>query len=147
VTGRRGPRDERGSLAVEMAIIIPSILLIFALIFVYGRAASVNGNLESATRDAARAATLARSYDEARDRVDAVLAEGMSRAPASCRDSLTWASEPDSFGPGDFEAGKPITVQATCTYSLGDIGLPGAPGNLRPESAFTSMLDPYRGVD
>ena len=139
--------DERGSLAVEMAIIIPSILLIFALIFVYGRAASVNGNLESATRDAARAATLARSYDEARDRVDAVLAEAMSGAPASCVDSLRWADQPDSFTAADFQPGEPITVHATCSYSLGDIGLPGAPGTLRPESAFTSMLDPYRGVD
>jgi hypothetical protein len=130
-----------------MAIIIPSILLIFALIFAYGRAASVNGNLESATRDAVRAATLARSYDEARGRVDAVLAEGMAGAPAACVATLRWADEPDSFGPGDFQPGQPITVHATCSYSLADLGLPGAPGTLRPESSFTSMLDPYRGVD
>ena len=51
---RRAARGERGSLAIEMAMVVPSILLIFGLIFVYGMAASVNGNLESATRDAAR---------------------------------------------------------------------------------------------
>jgi Flp pilus assembly protein TadG len=138
--------DERGSLAVEMAIIIPSLLLIFALIFAYGRAASVNGNLESATRDAARAATLARSYDDARQRVDQVLTEGLAGAPPSCRATLQWANEPQSFRPGDFQPGNPITVQATCAYSLSDLGLPGAPGTVHPVSSFTSMLDPYRGV-
>lgn len=140
-------RDERGTLAVEMAIIIPSLFLIFSLIFAYGRAASVNGNLESATRDAVRAATLARSYDEARARVDTVLAEAMSGAPRSCVDSLRWADQPDSFRASDFRAGEPITVQATCRYTLADIGLPGAPGAIAPASSFTSMLDPYRGVD
>jgi hypothetical protein len=38
-------------------------------------------------------------------------------------------------------------VTVTCTYSISEIGLPGAPGSLSPESSFTSMLDPYRGVD
>lgn len=134
-------RDQRGSLAVEMAIIVPSILLIFGLIFAYGRAASVNGTLESATRDAARSATLARSYDEARDRARAVVGEAIAGLPETCRDSVVVDLSPR------FEAGEPVTVTVRCTYSISDIGLPGAPGTLRPESSFTSMLDPYRGVD
>ena len=45
--------------AVEMAMVAPSLLLIFALIFAYGRAGQVNGTLESGTRDAARSASSA----------------------------------------------------------------------------------------
>lgn len=122
-------------------MVVPSILLIFALIFVYGMASSVNGNLESATRDAARSATLARSYDDARDRARAVVREGIAGMPQTCRDSLDVEVSPT------FEPGEPVTVTATCTYGISEIGLPGAPGSLSPESSFTSMLDPYRGVD
>jgi Flp pilus assembly protein TadG len=124
-----------------MAMIVPSILLIFGLIFVYGMAASVNGNLESATRDAARSATLARSYDEARDRARTVVREGIRGLPRTCRDSV------DVEVSRTFEPGEPVTVTVTCTYSISEVGLPGAPGSLSPESSFTSMLDPYRGVE
>jgi Flp pilus assembly protein TadG len=123
-----------------MAMLAPSILLIFALIFVYGRAAQVNGTLESGTRDAARSVTLARSYDDARDRAYAALLEAMKDAPQSCQDNLhVHVSEP-------YEAGNPVTVDADCTYDISDLGLPGAPGTLTARSSFTSMLDPYRGI-
>lgn len=133
-------RTEAGSLAVEMAMIAPGLLLIFALIFAYGRAAQVNGTLESGTRDAARSVTMARSYDDARDRANAVLLDAMKDAPQSCQNSL------DVRITGDYEPGQPVTVTVRCTYDLSDLGLPGAPGTLTSESSFTSMLDPYRGL-
>ena len=133
-------RGETGSLAVEMAMIAPGLLLIFALIFAYGRAAQVNGTLESGTRDAARSVTMARSYDDARDRANAVLLDAMKDAPQSCQNSL------DLQITGDYQPGQPVTVTARCTYDLSDLGLPGAPGTLTAESSFTSMLDPSRGL-
>lgn len=136
----RRRRDQRGSLAVEMAMVAPGILLIFGLIFAYGRAAQVNGTLESGTRDAARSVTLARSYDDALQRANAVLLDAMKDSPQSCQDTL------DLTIVGDYEPGEPVTVRARCTYQLSDLGLPGAPGTLTAESSFTSMLDPYRGI-
>jgi len=133
-------RDERGSLAIEMAMIAPGLLLIFGLIFAYGRAAQVNGTLESGTRDAARSVTLARSYDEALDRANAVVLDALSDAPQSCQDSLVLRIV------GDYQPGEPVTVSTQCTYQLSDLGLPGAPGTLTAKSSFTSMLDPYRGL-
>jgi Flp pilus assembly protein TadG len=139
-TSRR-TRDERGSLAVEMAMIIPSILLIFGLIYAYGRAAQVNGTLESGTRDAARSATIARSYDEAQDRADRVVRAAIADLPQSCQQSVR-VTVSDNFAPGE-----PITVDAECDYLLSDLGLPGAPGDITAQSSFTSMLDPYRGLE
>ena len=133
-------RGESGSLAIEMAMVAPGILLIFALIFAYGRAAQVNGTLESGTRDAARSVTLARSYDDALDRANAVLLDAIKDSPQSCQDSLKLTIV------GDYLPGEPVTVNATCTYDLSDLGLPGAPGELTARSSFTSMLDPYRGL-
>ncbi|GAA1936104.1 TadE/TadG family type IV pilus assembly protein [Nocardioides marmoribigeumensis] len=134
-------RDERGSMAIEMAIIIPSLLLIFGLIYAYGRAAQVNGTLESGTRDAARSATIARSYDEAKDRARRVVDAAIVDLPRSCRQSVR-VTVSDNFVPGE-----PITVDAECDYALSDLGLPGAPGDITARSSFTSMLDPYRGLE
>ena len=134
-------RSESGSLAIEMAMLAPSILLIFALIFVYGRAAQVNGTLESGTRDAARSVTLARSYDDALDRARAVLLDALKDAPQSCQNTI------DLRIVGPYEAGRAVTVDASCTYGISDLGLPGAPGTITAKSSFTSMLDPYRGLE
>lgn len=133
-------RTESGSLAVEMAMVAPGLLLIFGLIFAYGRAAQVNGTLESGTRDAARSVTMARSYDDALERAHVVLLDALKDAPQSCQDSL------DLKITGRYEPGEAVTVTAHCTYDLSDLGLPGAPGTLTAESSFTSMLDPYRGL-
>ena len=46
----------------------------------------------------------------------------------------------------DFQPGEPVTVVATCHYSLSAL-LPGAPGTVTATSSFTSMLDPNRGLD
>lgn len=134
-------RTDRGSLAVEMAIIVPSLLLIFGLIYAYGRAATVNGSLESGTRDAARSATIARSYDEAKDRAERVVREALAGLPRSCQDSVRVVVS-DTFAPGE-----PVTVDVECTYALADLGLPGAPGDITTRSSFTSMLDPNRGTE
>ena len=45
-----------------------------------------------------------------------------------------------------FRAGYPVTVDARCTYPVGDLGLPGVPGSVRVSSSFTSPVDPNRGV-
>lgn len=133
-------RGETGSLAVEMAMVAPGLLLIFGLIFAYGRAAQVNGTLESGTRDAARSVTMARSYDDALQRANAVMLDALKDAPQSCQNTL------DVKISGKYEPGEPVTVSTRCTYDLSDLGLPGAPGTLTATSSFTSMLDPYRGL-
>lgn len=136
-----GRRDERGSLALEMAMIAPALLLIIGLIYAYGRVGQVNGTLESGTRDAARSATMARNYTDAYDRAKQVVRDALAGAPQRCRTSL------DVELHGDFLPGEPVTVTASCTYDISDLGLPGAPGSLTAHSSFTSMLDPYRGLN
>ncbi len=133
--------DERGSLSVELAMIAPALLLIFGLIFAYGRVGQVNGLLDSGTRDGARSATNARSYEEARQQATDAVRDAIRQAPPDCVSSLKVQLI------GRFAMGSPITVTATCTYGLSDIGLPGAPGTVHPTSSFTSMLDPNRGLE
>jgi Flp pilus assembly protein TadG len=136
--GRRRPPRDAGSLSLEFALITPALLALIALVFAYGRVAQVNGTLEAGTRDAARSASFARSEDEALAAADAAVRDAVG--PGSCSTSLGVRLE------GAFEPGFPITVVATCTYTLSDLGLPGAPGSVRVASRFTSPVDPNRGV-
>lgn len=130
---------ERGSLSLELAMLAPALLLIFGLITVYGRVAQVNGNLESSTRDAARSATRARSFAEAKVRAREVIEDGIANTPDACRNSLKVAV--DQFVPG-----QPTTVSTTCTYPIGDVGVPGAPGTLTARSEFVAVVDDFRSV-
>ncbi|MDH2413238.1 TadE/TadG family type IV pilus assembly protein [Nocardioides sp. CER19] len=141
-------RDERGSLALEMVMIAPALLLLLGLIYAYGRVGQVNGVMESGARDAARSATLARSMQEARDRAEQVVDDALRAAPPTCRDHPTvTVSGGDPAHPDAFVPGGVIRVAVSCTYDISDLGLPGAPGTLTSRSSFTSMLDPHRGVD
>lgn len=141
-------RDERGSLALEMAMIAPAILLLLGLIYAYGRVGQVNGVMESGARDAARSATIARSMQEAREVAKRVVDDALTAAPPSCRDDPTvTVSGGDPSDPDAFVRGGAIRVEVSCRYDISDLGLPGAPGSLTARSSFTSMLDPYRGVE
>jgi hypothetical protein len=134
----RRPSGDEGSLALEFALIAPALFALLALVFVYGRVAQVNGTIEAGTRDAARSASMARSEDEA-----------LQAAEAAVRDTVgdgTCGKTLDVLLEGGFEPGFPITVVATCTYTLSDLGLPGAPGQVKVQSRFTSPVDPNRGV-
>lgn len=121
-------------------MLAPCILLIFGLIFAYGRVAQVHGVLDAGTRDAARTATRADTYLDARNQARQVIAEAITGAPTACQDNLHVSVT------HDFEPGKTITVTATCHYGLSDV-LPGAPGSVTATSSFASMLDPNHGID
>ncbi len=133
-------RDERGSLSVELAMLAPGMLLIFALIFAYGQKGQIHGTLDSGTRDGARSATASRTYDEAVQRARAAVSRAIVGTPQSCQDSLRVSVS------RDFQPGNAIVVTSTCRYGLSDIGFPGAPGSMTSRATFTSMLDPNRGV-
>ncbi|WP_122261982.1 TadE/TadG family type IV pilus assembly protein [Ornithinimicrobium cerasi] len=136
----RSCRPERGSIALEFAFAAPIVLLLLALTWTYGRVAWANGHLEAGARDAARVATQARSLDEARADALAVLRENTA-AVDGCGDSVALRLD------GRFEPGETLTVEASCSYSLSDIGLPGAPGTMTPRSSFSSVIDLHRGIE
>lgn len=133
-------RRERGSIAVEMAFLAPVLLLILGLIWAYARVSWANSHLDTGARDAARVATNARSEADAREAAARVVHDATAAVPA-CQETLTVELT------GTFEPGATITVTATCTYAISQIGLPGAPGTMSPSSSFSAVIDQYRGVD
>jgi Flp pilus assembly protein TadG len=55
-----GADRERGSMSVELAVIIPALILLLLLVALGGRLVMARGAVDGAARDAARAASLAR---------------------------------------------------------------------------------------
>jgi Flp pilus assembly protein TadG len=131
---------QRGTMALEMVILAPVLLLLFMFLLACGRYFQTSSLLESAARDGARSASQARSLPEAQSRVDEAVSTTMSQAIKSCK---TTASGSITTG---FVAGSPLSVEVTCTINYRDLGLLGLGGDTTITKRFTSSLDPYRGV-
>jgi Flp pilus assembly protein TadG len=140
---RRRAVDE-GSISIEWVIVTPIIFLVFALIYVYARVAWANGNLDSATRDAARVASQAPDSSSAQTAAESVVATQFAKFHCTNGTAPTWA--PVVVLSGTFAAGATITVTARCRYDISDAGLPGAPGSVTAYSVFSSMIDSNRTV-
>lgn len=134
-------RGDRGSIAVELSFVMPLLLLLLALLYAYSRVAQVNGTLEAGTRDAARTASQARSAADAQAAAERAVRSSLQVRGQACLGTLEVTLRNNLFTPG-----FPVTVDATCTYPLGDLGLPGVPGSVTANASFTSPVDPNRGV-
>ncbi|WP_407938816.1 TadE/TadG family type IV pilus assembly protein [Micromonospora rubida] len=152
----RPRRDDRGSVAVEVAVLAPAFLALLVLAGVAGRTAIAQEAIESAAHDAARAASISRDATTARRQARAAASNQLDWQRANCagQPTLTFSG---SVG-GDtvsFDAafasdpGQPaaVTVRVACTVSFADIDLsllPAMPATRTVSAAFTSPLDRYR---
>jgi Flp pilus assembly protein TadG len=129
----RGPRDQ-GSMAVEVVLMTPVLVAFLLLVISFGRYVAVRGEVESATRDAVRAASLERTSGtavrEARRTASASLAGQARCTPAALS--------------GAFAAGATITATLTCSVPLSDLGLLGLPGSVTVTASSSAPLDVYR---
>jgi Flp pilus assembly protein TadG len=133
---------QAGSVAVEVALIAPGLLLLMALLIFGGRNALATGAVEQSAVDAARAASLARTIAQA----DAAAQDAASRSLAD--QSLACATtdvEVDTSGfgtqPGD---AAQITATVSCTLRLSELGLPGLPASKTITATSVSVIDTYR---
>lgn len=137
-------RDLRqsGSVAIELVILTPAVILFFAVMVVAGRITLAQQAAEAAAYDAARTASLARSASAAE-------IDGKNAAQTSFQSqglvclSLRVEVNTTEFGKPPPE---PATVQAavSCRVQLADVALPGMPGEMELTGVFTSPLDRYR---
>ena len=142
MTGRPSRRRDTGSLSLELVVALPALFVLLALVYAYGRVAQVGGTLDAGVRDAARVATQARSAETAFQAAEAAIRDSLGEGATSCQDSLRVEPIPAA----DFVPGAPVTVRASCTIPMRDLWLPGMTGEITTSSAFTSQLDPNRGV-
>jgi hypothetical protein len=106
-----------------------------------GRLVQARGDVDSAARDAARAATLARSADDAHAAARHAAAAALGDGTALCA-SLAVDVDTSAFRPGGH-----VTVSVMCRLQLADLALLGIPGVRTLTGRSTSTVDRHRGID
>ena len=138
---RRSGQD-RGAVAVEMALLAPLVLMMVGL-FAFGyRLWATRAAVESAAGAAARAASLASSPHSgetvARDVVLANLATlGIDCESAQVSPDTSALSRPAG------QTGN-VRVTVTCVVSMRDLVLPGAPGRITVTRSASEPIDTFR---
>jgi len=130
---------ERGSAAAELVLVTPLLILLLLLAVAAGRLVQGRLDVDSAARQAARAASLARTPQAASAQATQVAQAALAGQSVSCDPGVV---TPDL---GDFVPGGEVTVTVTCTVRLSDLSLLHIPGSETITAAFTSPVDTYRG--
>ena len=133
---------ERGSVAVEVAILTPGLLVLIVLAVVTGRTAIAQGAIDLAAHDGARAASLSRTAAGAQTSAHAAAEQTLAQQGLACT-SLSVEVDTSQF---TRPVGQPaaVRVTVTCLVSFADVALPGVPGSRQLSATFTSPLDQYR---
>ncbi|GAA1167606.1 Flp pilus assembly protein TadG [Kitasatospora gansuensis] len=142
----RRREGDRGSAALEAAIIAP-VLVAFVLIAVAaGRIQSTGGVVDAAARSGARAASLARTPEGAQQAAAEAVQEVLGGQGARCEGA---ERPPIEYGTLDTPTGRldTVTVQVSCTVRLSDLLIDVVPGSKTMTASFTSVLDHYRGTE
>lgn len=144
-TTSAGRRGERGmSMSVELAILLPALVLIIAMLVGAGRLALARITVQQWADSAARTATLARDAQSAQSRSHAVVASDAGGSGLRCAGGWQLTVDTSAFA---LPLGREGAVRTTvrCPVAMGDLLLPGVPGTVVVEADASSTLDRYRG--
>lgn len=136
-----GHAPDRGSASLELVLITPALLALLLFVVLAGRVAEARGDVDRAARDAARAASLARSSMGAGADGEAAARATLAEGGVSC------ARLDVSIDTANFVPGGSVAATVTCTVDLRDLSLLGVPGSRTLTAEFSHPVDTYRGLD
>jgi Flp pilus assembly protein TadG len=133
---------ERGTSSVELAVLVPGLVLLLGLMVAGGRLWFARSSVAEAAYSVARAASLARTPAEASADGTAAGRRALDTDGLDCREASIQVSTADFAIP----VGQPASVTGSvrCTVSFSDVLLPGMPGSITIRSVASSALDTYR---
>ena len=133
---------ERGSSAVELALLVPALVIMLCLMVGGGRLWFARTTVNEAAQSAARSASLARSAGQAASAADSAARITLGTGGLEC------ASRSVKVDTGAFSVavGIPATITSTveCSVPFSDVLLPGMPGAITLKGSAASALDTYR---
>lgn len=138
----RGSRcSDQGSATAQTVFAVPLLIAVLMFVVVCGRLVETRLRVDSAAEDAARAASLARSSQEAQKAARSAVAGDLGGGGSSCR---TYTVTIDS---SDFRPGGGVRVSVRCSASMSGLSGLGLPGAVGVTSNAASPIDQYRGRD
>lgn len=133
-------RDDRGLATIELVLMTPVLFLVLSFLVVAGRLATVRGDIAAASRDAARAASRAASYEQATVDARTTGEASLGGRDVTCQDLTVTLGDPATF-----RAGGSVFATITCGVSLADVAIPGLPGERQMSKTSVEVIDTYRG--
>ncbi len=137
-TPTRLPARDRGSVAAELTLVTPLLLLMLLFVVLCGRLAGARLRLDDVAHQAARAASAARTVTAAQTDARATAESALAAAGVTCRELVVTV---DTAG---LRPGSTVTATVTCTVGLDDLSLLAVPGATRLTATFTSPVDVLR---
>jgi len=138
---RRTPGGGEGGDAgpLELVILAPVLLLLFALVVAFGRATTADTDVEHAARVGARAAAAAQSIGGATSRAQDVVAESLADSGLACVSRSVGVS-------GSMQPGGRVTVTVRCVATMADLTRYGLlPGSRTLTASASEVIDRTRG--
>lgn len=132
---------DRGSASLELVLMAPVLIVLLLFVVLVGRLGQARTDVDRAARDAARAASIARTSDAAHDSAAAAARATLADGGVACR-SMTIELDAAAFAPDG-------AVHATvgCSVDLADLSLLGVPGSRTIKATFTQPVDAFRGLE
>jgi Flp pilus assembly protein TadG len=131
---------ERGSATAELVLLTPLVVGLLLMIVAFGRFAEARSEVDEAARDAARAASIARSTASARTAAEQAAAATLQAGGVSCR---TMTVDLDL---ADFRPGGNVAARIACVADLADVSLLRLPGSKTFSATSVSVIDAYRAM-
>ena len=130
---------DRGSVAVEVAVVAPAFVFLMLLVVFAGRVSEAEAQVDRAASEAARSASLRQHSSDAAADAEAVARENLTAAGVRCQ-TLTVDVDTANFAPG----GR-VAVTVSCNATMADVTLLGVPGTRDFRSRSVEVIDRYRG--
>jgi Flp pilus assembly protein TadG len=131
--------DERGSVAAELTLLMPALLMLLLFVVFCGRLAEARLRVNDAAHQAARAATIARNPTQASTDAQAAAQNSLAQAGVSCR-QLAVDTQLAGFQPG-----ATLSVTLTCHLDTADLALLSLPTTIGVSARADSVIDRWRG--
>jgi Flp pilus assembly protein TadG len=135
-------RDGRGSISVELVVLAPALALLLLLLGAGGRVVEVQGHIDGAARDAARAASLGRSSLQASQLARQAAAADLTATSWCAPRSLTvLVGGYPAAGP--LASGADVTVTVSCSVNMSPFSALGFSAQMRFTGQAVAPLDPF----
>jgi Flp pilus assembly protein TadG len=135
--------DDSGTAVVEAVWAAMALGALLLLLMAGGRVVVARQAVEATAAQSARAASIARTQNEARVAAEGAATTGISEQGLRCVTSQVIVDVSEFAAP----AGTPASVQVTvrCQVDLSDLtAIPGMPGSVDVSATAQSPLDTYR---
>jgi Flp pilus assembly protein TadG len=130
---------ERGSVAVEVAVLAPALVALMLLVVFAGRVSDAEAEVRRAASQGARAASLRQNAAGAVDAATEAVHGNLADSGFACGRLNV---EVDA---AQLQPGGSVTVVVRCTADMSDVALLGVPGSRTFVARAVEVVDRYRG--